>query len=80
MNEGCICHLELAFSSDIHRGVGLGMGLGHKPGSLVPEPMRTRDYSQKFPQHGKGNSQVQDVQRVPNRINPRRNITRHILV
>ena len=34
-----------------------------------------RDYSWKFPQHGKGNSQS-----VPNRINPRRNMPRHILI
>ena len=28
---------------------------------------------------GKGNSQVQEAQRVPYRINPRRNMPRHIL-
>ena len=39
-----------------------------------------RDYSWKFPQHEKGNSQVQEAQRVPYRINPRRNTPRHILV
>ena len=40
-----------------------------------------RDYSWKFPQHGKGNSQsVQEAQRVPYRINPRRNMPRHILI
>ena len=37
-----------------------------------------RDYGWKFPQHGKGNSQ--EVQRVPYRINPRRNTPRHILI
>ena len=36
--------------------------------------------SWKFPQHGKGNSQVQEAQRVPYRINPRRNTSRHILI
>ena len=39
-----------------------------------------RDYSWKFPQHGKGNKQVQEVQRVPHRINPRTNTPRHILI
>ena len=40
-----------------------------------------RDYGWKFPQHGKGNSQsVQEAQRVPYRINPRRNMPRHILI
>ena len=39
-----------------------------------------RDYNWKFPQHGKGNSQVQEVQRVPYRINPRRNTPRHIQI
>ena len=39
-----------------------------------------RDYSWKFLQHGKGNSQVQEAQRVPYRINPRRNTPRHILI
>ena len=39
-----------------------------------------RDYSWKFPQHGKGNSQVQEAQRVPYRINPGRNTPRHILI
>ena len=34
----------------------------------------------KFPQHGKGNNQVQETQRVPYRINPRRNMPRHILI
>ena len=37
-----------------------------------------RDYSWKFPQHGKENHQVQEA-RVPYRINPRRNTPRHIL-
>ena len=37
-----------------------------------------RDYSWKLPQHGKGNSQsIQEAQRVPYRINPRRNTPRH---
>ena len=31
-------------------------------------------------QHGKGNSQVQEAQRVPYRINPGRNTPRHILI
>ena len=39
-----------------------------------------RDYSWKFPQQGKGNSQVQEAQRVPYRIDPRRNTPRHILI
>ena len=39
-----------------------------------------RDYSWKFSQHGKGNSQVQEAQRVPCRINTRRNTPRHILI
>ena len=34
----------------------------------------------KISQHGKGNSQVQEAQRVPHRINLRRNIPRHILI
>ena len=38
-----------------------------------------RDYSWKFPQHGKGNSQS-SPRRVPYRINPRRNMPRHILI
>jgi len=38
-----------------------------------------RDYSWKFSQHGKGN-QVQEVQRVPYRVNRRRNTPRHILI
>ena len=38
-----------------------------------------RDYSWKFPQHGKGNSQS-SPRRVPYRINPRRNTPRHILI
>ena len=38
------------------------------------------NYSWKFPQHGKGNSQVKEAQRVPYRINPRRNTSRHILI
>jgi len=40
-----------------------------------------RDYSWKFPQHGKGIvNQVQEAQRVPYRINPRINRPRHILI
>ena len=39
-----------------------------------------RDYSWKFPQHGRGNSQVQEAPRVQYRINPRRNTPRHILI
>ena len=39
-----------------------------------------RDYSWKFPQHGKGNNQVQEAQRVPYRINPRRTMPRHMLI
>ena len=39
-----------------------------------------QDYSWKFPQHGKVNSQVQEVQTVPYRINPRRNMPRHTLI
>ena len=39
-----------------------------------------RNYSWKFSQHGKGNNQVQEVQRIPYRINPRRNTPRHILI
>ena len=34
----------------------------------------------KFPQHGKGNNQVQEVQRIPYMINPRRNTPKHILI
>ena len=37
-----------------------------------------RNYSWKFPQHGKGDSQSSP--RVPYRINPRRNTPRHILI
>ena len=33
-----------------------------------------------MPQHGKGNSQVQEAQGVPYRINPKRNTPRHILI
>ena len=37
------------------------------------------DYSWKFPQHGKGRvNQVQEAQRIPSRINPRRNTLRLI--
>ena len=39
-----------------------------------------RDYSWKFPQHGKVNNQVQEAQRVPYRINPRTKTPRHILI
>ena len=40
-----------------------------------------RDYSWKFPQHEKDIvNQVQEAQRVPYRINPRRNTPRHILI
>ena len=40
-----------------------------------------RDYSWKFPQHEKGNSQWSPRgTRVPCRINPRRNTPRHILI
>ena len=40
-----------------------------------------RDYSWKFPQHGKGNSQSSpEAQRLPYRINPRRNMSGHILI
>ena len=39
-----------------------------------------RHYSWEFPQHGKGNRQVQKGQRVPYRINPSRNMPRHILI
>ena len=39
-----------------------------------------RDYSWKFPQHGKENSQVKEALRVPYRINPRRNKPGHILI
>ena len=39
-----------------------------------------RDYSWKFPQQWKGNSQVQEAQRVLYRINPRRNTPRHLLI
>ena len=39
-----------------------------------------RDYSWKFPQHGKGSRQSSPTGRVPYRINPRRNTPRHILV
>ena len=35
----------------------------------------------KLPQYGKGNSQSnEEAQRVPYRINPRRNMSRHILI
>ena len=38
-----------------------------------------KDYSWKFPQHGKEIvNQVQEAQRVPYRINPRRNMPRYI--
>ena len=39
-----------------------------------------RDYSWKFPQHGKGSRQSSPTGRVPYRINPTRNTPRHILV
>ena len=39
-----------------------------------------RDYSWKFPQQSKGVNQVQEAQRGPYRINPRRNMPRHILI
>ena len=39
-----------------------------------------RCYSWKFPQHRKGYSQVQEAQRVPYRINPRRNTPTYILI
>ena len=39
-----------------------------------------RNYSWKFLQHGKGNSQVQEAQRIPYRINPKRNTPRQILI
>ena len=38
------------------------------------------DCSWKFPQHAKGNSQVQEAKRVPYRINTRRKMLRHILI
>ena len=34
----------------------------------------------RFPQHGKENSQIQEAQRIPYRINLRRNMERHILI
>ena len=39
-----------------------------------------RDYIWKFPQHGKGNNQVQEAQRVPYRINSQRNTSKHTLI
>ena len=39
-----------------------------------------RDYSWKFPQQSKGVNQVQEAQRGPYRINPRRNTPRHTLI
>ena len=41
-----------------------------------------RDYSWKFPQHGKGYSQSspRGTKKIPYRINPRRNTPRHILI
>ena len=40
-----------------------------------------RDYSWKFPQHGKEIvNQVQEAQRIPYSINPRRSMPRHILI
>ena len=40
-----------------------------------------KDYSQKLPQHGQGNNQAgQRTQRVPYRVNSRRNMSGHILV
>ena len=38
-----------------------------------------RDYSWKFPQHGKVN-QIREVQRVPYTTNARRNMPRHMLI
>ena len=38
------------------------------------------DYIWKFSQHGKGNNQVWEAQRVTYRIDPRRNLPRHILI
>ena len=38
------------------------------------------NYSWKLPQHGEGNSQCQEAQRVPYRINSKRNTLRHILI
>ena len=40
-----------------------------------------KDYSWKFPQHEKEIvNQVQEVQRAPYRVNPKRNMTRHMLI
>ena len=40
-----------------------------------------RDYSRNFPDMGKEiATQAQEVQRVPYRINPRRNMPRHIVI
>ena len=39
-----------------------------------------KNYSWKLTHHGKGNNQLQEVKRVPYRINPRRNTLRHILI
>ena len=52
----------------------------------VPEEEKKKGFEKifeeiiKFPQHGKGNSQVQEKQRVLYRINPRRNMPRHRLI
>ena len=39
-----------------------------------------RDNSWKLFEHGKGNSEVQEAERVPGRIDPRRNTLRHIVI
>ena len=39
-----------------------------------------RDNSWKLFEHGKGNSEVQEAETVPGRINPRRNTLRHIVI
>ena len=51
-----------------------------KEGEKGPKKIIWRDDSWKLPQHGKGNSQVQEVQRIPGRINLRRNTQRHIVI
>ena len=38
------------------------------------------DYSWKLPPHGKGNSKIQEDQRIPYRKKPRRNTPRYILI
>ena len=45
-----------------------------------PEKIFAEIIAEQFPEDRKGNSQVQEAQRVPGRINPRRNTQRHTVI